>query len=423
MLKSSRGGAEEGPVAHGRDPAAEFPGSRPTMPQTSRTPDGCTNQPSDRISPTPVVRIITRLNIGGPARQALLLTRDMPEQFSTRLVTGTAPEEEGELTDADVALTRVSLVRPVRPHLDARAYRALSGILAGDRPAIVHTHMAKAGLLGRLAAFRSSGRPRTVHTFHGHVLEGYFGRTMNRAFLHMERTLAARTDVLVAVSEQTRDDLLRLGIGRPDQYRVVPLGLELHDHLKVAGPSGHLRAALGLGPEVPLVGVVGRLVPIKDHLGLLRAMVRLPDAHLAVLGDGPLRASLEVSAAELGVTARTHFLGWWSDIPGAMADLDVVALSSRNEGTPVALIEAGACARPVVASDVGGVRSVVEDGVTGYLVPAEDSAALAERLSELLGDPGRGRRMGEAGRTRVAARFGAQRLVGDMTDLYRQLVG
>ena len=369
-----------------------------------------------------VVRVITRLNIGGPARQALTLTRELRREFPTTLITGTAPPEEGELTDPEVALVRIPLVRPIRPLDDAAAYRAIRRIVADSRPTIVHTHLAKAGFLGRMAARRSGGLPRTVHTFHGHVLEGYFPPKVSRAIVEFERRLADRTDLLVAVSEQTRDDLLRLGIGRPDQYRVIPLGLRLESHLRVEGPSGLLREAIGIRDDVPLVGVVGRLVPIKDVATVLQALVRIPGCHLAILGDGPERAALEAAASKGDISARTHFLGWWSDVPAAMADMDVVLLSSRNEGTPVALIEAAACARPVVAADVGGVSAVVEDGVTGHLVPPGDPEALAHRIADLLGDPEARHRMGDAGRLNVKDRFSEERLVADVAALYRELI-
>ncbi|HEV2369348.1 MAG TPA: glycosyltransferase [Acidimicrobiales bacterium] len=370
-----------------------------------------------------MVRAITRLNVGGPARQALLLTRRLRGDFPTTLVTGTPPPEEGELSDPEVLPVRVPLVRPVRPATDVGAYRRLRAVLAETRPVIVHTHMAKAGLLGRQAAVSARSRPRIVHTFHGHVLEGYFSGPVTRAFVALERRMAARTDVLVAVSDRTRDDLLELGIGRPDQYRVIPLGLDLDAHLQVDQPSSRLRAALGVDAEVPLVGALGRLVPIKDVETLLSAVQRLPGVHLAVLGDGPLRSALEAAGQRLGVSGRVHFAGWWRDIPAAMADLDVVVLSSRNEGTPVSLIEAAACAVPVVATDVGGVATVVEEGKTGYLVPAGEPDALAERIGRLLGDRGLRTRMGNTARAEVAPRFGADRLVDDIRALYRELLG
>jgi glycosyltransferase involved in cell wall biosynthesis len=225
------------------------------------------------------------------------------------------------------------------------------------------------------------------------------------------------------VSPEVRDELLDLGIGRPDQIEVVPLGLDLDAFLALdpVTPSGKLRAHLGLPPTAPLVGIVGRLVPIKDVATTIRAVQRLDGVHLAVVGDGALRPALEDEAAKLRVADRVHFTGWWDDVAAVMADLDVAALSSRNEGTPVALIEALAAGRPVVGTNVGGVRFVVEEDQSGYLVPPDDPDALAERLKQLLADPALRARMGEYGRAHVRERFGARRLVADMRALYTDL--
>jgi glycosyltransferase involved in cell wall biosynthesis len=368
-----------------------------------------------------VLRLITRLNIGGPARQALLLTRELTE-FRTTLAAGTPPPEEGELTDPLVTVQRVPFVRPLHPAQDARAARAVRRLLMEARPAILHTHMAKAGSIGRLVARASSTRPRTVHTFHGHVLEGYFGPVVQRTFIEIERRLARSTDVLVAVSDEIRDALLDLGIGRPGQIHVVPLGLELTDFAGTAAPSGRLRTHLGLGPDTPLVGVVGRLVPIKDVHLAIDAVRDLPGTHLAVIGDGELRGELEDRVAAAGLDDRVHFTGWWPDIPGAMSDLDVVLLTSRNEGTPVALIEASAAARPVVATRVGGVPLVVVDGVTGFVVAPASTSGVVEALGALMADADKRARFGQAGRAHVLGRFGHDRLLADVRELYGELL-
>jgi glycosyltransferase involved in cell wall biosynthesis len=199
----------------------------------------------------------------------------------------------------------------------------------------------------------------------------------------------------------------------------VPLGLDLSEHVAAARP-GLLRRHLGLADDVPLVGTAGRLVPIKDHATLLHAVATVPDVHLAVIGDGELRAELQALTTTLGLDDRVHFVGWWLDMPAALVDLDVALLSSRNEGTPVALIEAAACAIPAVATDVGGVRAVVEDGVTGLLVPPARPDELAAALGRLLADPARRRRMGEGARDRVS-RYAGERLVADLRAIYDAL--
>lgn len=370
-----------------------------------------------------VVRLATRLNIGGPARQCLLLTKRLADEFPTTLAVGTPPPEEGEMTDPEVVVRRLPLARPFSPAADGRAITATRALLQEIRPAILHTHMAKAGTVGRLAAATVRPRPVTVHTFHGHVLDGYFPGPVEKAFLAAERLLARRTDVLIAVSPQVRDSLVELGVGDPERWRVVPLGLELAPFAAVAGPSGRLRRRLGLAPDVPLVGAVGRLVPIKDLTTLVRAVARLDGVHLALVGEGEARPELEALVGSLGLGERVHLPGWADDVAAWMADLDVVALTSRNEGTPVALIEALAAGRPVVATSVGGVPFVVRDGATGRLVPPADPAATADALEAALSDPAEGSRRAAVGRAEVLDRFGSERLVADIRSLYRELTG
>lgn len=368
--------------------------------------------------------LLTRLNVGGPAQQVLSLHEHFPPHLPAVLAAGQPPAHEGELTAPGIPVRRVPLVRPLRPATDAAALVSVAGLLATIRPGILHTHMAKAGAIGRSAAtlLPPGSRPRLVHTFHGHVLQGYFDGAVQRTFIALERRLARRSDALVAVSPEIRDELLDLGIGSARKYEVIPLGIDL-DRYARARTSGMLRQALGLGPEVPLAGVLGRLVPVKDHATLLRALALLPELHLAVLGDGELRGELMRLARDLGIADRTHFTGWWQAVPEALADLDVVVLSSRNEGTPMALIEAVAAGKPVVATDVGGVRSVVEDGVTGWLCAPGDPGGLARALGEVIRSPAEAMAQAARGRQRAMERFGIARMVADHVALYESLLG
>ena len=374
-------------------------------------------------SPASVLRLITRLNIGGPAIQALLLTRRLADTHPTILAAGAAPAEEGELADPRVSVVRVPLVRTLSPPTDLAAYRAVRRLIEASGVSLVHTHMAKAGIVGRVAALRTRRPVRTVHTFHGHVLEGYFSAPAQWSFIAVERWLAARTDALVAVSHEVRDSLLGMGIGSLERFHVIPLGFDLSPFLAVSGRSGALRAPLGIGEEIPLIGVVGRLAAIKDHATVLRAIARIPDAHLVILGDGDRRMETERAIDRLGVSDRVHLMGWRLDIAACLADMDVVTLTSRNEGTPVSLIEASAASKPVVATDVGGVRSVVIDGETGFLVRVSDDEMLAARISQLLAEPELARRLGMAGREYVRNRFDQDRLVADIRTLYDSVIG
>jgi glycosyltransferase involved in cell wall biosynthesis len=284
--------------------------------------------------------------------------------------------------------------------------------------------MAKAGALARTAAWNLNV-PVIIHTFHGHVLDGYFSKPATSAFLRIERLLAKRTDALVAVSPIVRDELLELGVGSPGQWHVVPLGLDLESIDQVVVDSQQARKRLGLPRHGPLVGIVGRLVSIKNHdlffTAAKRIAAAIPDAHFIVAGDGELRSALEPRArASLG--NRVHFLGWVTEMPILYRALDVVALTSRNEGTPVALIEAAAASTPTVATDVGGVRDVIDQGRTGYIVPANDAGSIADRVIELLQAPHLRQRMGTEANSRALTRFGAQRSLDEVARLYESLL-
>jgi len=373
-----------------------------------------------------VLHVITRMNIGGPARSLLAL---MPELralgFDTLIAFGTPEPEEGEIVPGpdEPAFRIAALRRPIDPAADQRAITDLTRLANRYRPDIVHTHLAKGGALGRSVARRVKAGG-VVHTFHGHVLEGYFASPANSAFVMAERRLAKRTDALVTVSNATRDDLLGLGIGRPEQWHVLPYALDLAPLLELDLTTDEAREGLGLPAGAPIVGIVGRLVPIKNHMLFLEMAERVsasrPDVVFVVAGDGELRSALEDEAAPLG--DRVRFLGWATDLPALYAALDVVVLTSLNEGTPVALIEALAAARPVVATDVGGVSDVVEHGSNGFLAASGDAEGLARGVLELLEDPDRGRAMGEAGRAGVAERHSAARVAEATVELYRSIL-
>src|SRR5581483_8612848 len=297
------------------------------------------------------------------------------------------------------------------------------------RPHILHTHTAKAGAIGRSAALLS-GRQRpkaVVHTFHGHVLRGYFSPLVTQAFLQVERRLARTTDALIAVSPEVREDLVALKVAPAEKIFVVRLGLDLSARI-AAEPNARqaIRAALGADGDRFLVGWLGRMTEVKRVDDLLRAFRRLRgrgvDAELVLVGDGPLRAQMQQLASELGIAERCHFLGYREDVGSLYAAFDAVALTSANEGTPVTLIEALSARVPVVATDVGGVGDVVPDGRAGYLVPPGDVEGLAERLDLLAGDASLRARLGEAGSTYVRDRYSVPRLVSDMDALYRTLL-
>lgn len=379
--------------------------------------------------PIRILRLFSRLNIGGPSIHVVLLASGLRDRgYETLLAVGHEAPEEGNLLawarEQGVECTRIDgLGREVHLLSDLRSWWSLCRLVRRFRPAVVHTHTAKAGVLGRLAA-RAMGVPVVVHTFHGHVLHGYFGALKSAVFRLAECVLAPLTSTLVTVSESVRDDLVSMGIARAHHIKVIPLGLEL-GRLTGRLPRGALRAA-GVPLASPLIGCVGRLVPIKDLGGFLEAAARvrteIPEAHFALVGDGPQREELEKRARELGIAEVVHFYGWRQDMEEVYGDLDVVVNCSLNEGTPVALIEALAAGRPIVATRVGGTPDVLGENRHGLLVPARDSRALALAVVEVLRRPEAARARALAGQRDVVSRFAKERLLNDVDALYRELL-
>ena len=378
-------------------------------------------------APPKIVRVITRMNIGGPARHVTILSTRSEPEFATVLLTGDPGEREGSLLEeaerAGAHIVRVpNLRRPLAPLSDLLAFFWLFRYLRRERPAIVATHTAKAGSLGRFAA-ALAGVPVIVHTFHGHVLDGYFGRMTTSIFLFVERQLGRVTSQFIAISPEIASDLDRLAIGRGKTV-IVRLGLEL-DHL-AEGRPGILRQDLAIPAGAPVVGIVGRLVPIKAHDLFLAAAERLSksssDLHFAIVGDGELWEQLHHDVEAAGLSGRVHFAGWRGDLADVYRDLDVVVCCSRNEGTPVSVIEACAAGRPVVGTPVGGMTDIISEGVNGLLVPSGDAEALADAIAALIADPTRRQSMGVAGRRMVLERYGADRMVTELKQIYNALL-
>jgi glycosyltransferase involved in cell wall biosynthesis len=380
-----------------------------------------------------VLRVIARLNMGGPALHVAYLTAGLADRgYRTTLVAGELSRgEESMAFVADrlgVPVATVSeLGREISPLRDAIATVRLARLIRELRPHIVHTHTAKAGALGRVAALLAgpSARPIVVHTFHGHVLRGYFGAFRGRIFRLVETLLARSSDALVAVSPQVRDDLVALGVAPRQKFAIVRLGIELAARVDGAD-RGAARRLLGVPPERFVVGWIGRMTGVKrtgDVLLALRALrERGVDATLCMVGDGPDRAAVEEQAHRLGIARHCLYLGYQEEVAGWYAALDALVLPSANEGTPVSAIEALATGRPVVATRVGGVPDVIREGEDGFLVEVGDIDALAERLARLAEDPELRARMGGSARKRVLARYAVDRLVDDVDRLYRALL-
>jgi glycosyltransferase involved in cell wall biosynthesis len=385
--------------------------------------------------PIKVLRVIARMNMGGPALHVAYLASGLQKRgYDTTLAAGTLARGEDSMAfvadELGVEVVRIDeLGREISPLRDFVATIKLARLIRRDRPQILHTHTAKAGTVGRVAALLAGSRrpPIVVHTFHGHVLRGYFGPLRSLLFRLLERRLASITTALVAVSPQVRDDLVALGVAPSKRFVIIRLGIELDERV-APEQDGRVesRRYLGIPSEHFVVGWIGRMTAVKRTDDVLIAFKYLREsgveAMLCMVGDGPDRPQLEQRAHELGIVRDTLFLGYQEDVAPFYAAFDALVLPSGNEGTPVSVIEALAAGRPVVATRVGGVPDVVRDGKDGFLVEAGATDDLAERLGRLARDPKLGERMGAAGRERVLPRYAVDRLVDDVDRLYRSLL-
>ena len=406
-----------------------------------------------------VLRIIARLNVGGPARHVIWLAEGLkPAGYETLLVAGVVPPGEDDMSylASDAGVTPIiipEMSREISPR-DICAVWKLFRLMLRERPDIVHTHTAKAGTVGRVAGLMYRwltpsvllGKPRTchfVHTYHGHVFHSYYGRLKTRLFLVIERLLARlATDRVVVVSEQQRREINELfQVGRPEQFQVIPLGLDLSAYANWRERRPRARAQLHASDNELLIGIVGRLTEIKNHRLFLQAAARLKEIdgpgagrlRFLIIGDGSLRGELEAQAESLGLNDCVSFLGTRNDPQDFYPALDIVALSSLNEGTPLTLIEARVNARPVIATAVGGVVDLLgskvrqENGVVlcarGVLVDSEDSEGFARGLERLIEDEPLRNQLAQSGRDFVLQSYAKERLFSDMARLYDELVG
>jgi len=409
-----------------------------------------------------VVRVIARLNVGGPAKHVVWLTKGLQSAACNGvLVAGTVPPGEDDMAyfATELGVTPILLPEMSREISvkDALVIWKLYRLLKRERPDIIHTHTAKAGTVGRVAgmlyrwltpaAFLGHARAcRLVHTYHGHIFHGYYGPLKTRIFLSIEKALAKlTTDCIIVVSEQQRREINEeFGVGRADQFRVIPLGIDISAFANGKERGQSFRDEFGVGTEDLLVGIVGRLTEIKNHELFLRAAAlfkKNSSAHspkvrvrFMVVGDGTLRGRLEQQAASLGLTEDVIFTGNRRDLQNVYPALDIVALTSRNEGTPLTLIEAMANARSVISTAVGGVVDLLGDRqpqegsesftlcLRGISVPPEDASAFAAGLARLVADATLRRETGERGLQFVASNYSVERLTNDIKKLYEDLM-
>jgi glycosyltransferase involved in cell wall biosynthesis len=405
-----------------------------------------------------ILRVIARLNVGGPARHVVWLTDGLKAMgHDTVLVTGVVPPGEDDMnyfaTAAGITpITIREMSREISPK-DLLAAWKIYRLMLRERPDIVHTHTAKAGAIGRLAGLMyrwlapsaaiGKRQCRFVHTFHGHVFHSYYGRAKTEMFLTIERFLARTTDRIVVVSEQQRREINeKFHVGRPEQFEVIPLGLDLEAFANWESRRSRVRAEMHAADNDMLIGIVGRLTDVKNHEMFLHAAARMkelmagqnlgPRFRFVIVGDGRLHASLESKARELGLSEEVAFLGTRNDPENFYAALDIVALTSFNEGTPLTLIEAMANERPVIATAVGGVVDLLgptisdHDGYAvcerGISVNGGEVESFARGLVRLLTDGPLRIRLAAAGRDFVYANYGKARLIRDISNLYERLL-
>lgn len=390
-----------------------------------------------------VLRILNRLAVGGPVLNATYLSKYMAPDFETILVVGEKEEHEKSasyLTD-QLGINYVTIKgmgRSIHPANDLFAYREVKKLIKSFKPDIVHTHAAKPGALGRAAA-SALKVPAIVHTFHGHVFHSYFNAAKTTFFIKAERYLGKKSDAIIAISEQQKKELVhQFKIAPEEKFHVVPLGFDL-DRFRTNNDEKRrkFRTEFSVAGDEIAIGIIGRLVPVKNHYLFLKAIKHVFDhtgkkIKAFIIGDGETRNDLENLASEAGIGFSTEnsalhdqplvFTSWRSDIDVINAGLDIVCLTSFNEGTPVSLIEAQAANKPIVSTRVGGIADVVLEGETALLADVQDAQKFCDHLLQLVEDDELRNRLGNSSHRYVMERFSYQRLVKDMTQLYYQLL-
>jgi glycosyltransferase involved in cell wall biosynthesis len=385
-----------------------------------------------------IIHIITRLDMGGSAQNTLQTCLKLSDKYETILVHGLSYEskmtdrekriiEDGikEVRDQGVKVMALpSMVRSVRPLKDLRTLLSLVWLIFKEKPDIVHTHSSKAGILGRLAA-KIAGTPCIIHTPHGHVFYGHFGRLASKIFLWIERIFSKFTDRIVALTNGERNDYIKFSVCPPEKLSKIHSGVDLTQFMQSNGNGVEKKRSLGLDQNGTVIGFVGWLLPIKGPEYLLKAMAHIwpdhPDVSLVMVGKGELDVDLRSQALKMNANGRIRFLGWREDIHEIMPLFDLLVLPSLNEGMGRVLVEAMAAGKPVVASEVGGIPDLVKHGETGYLVRPADEKALANGIRKILNDPERAKQMGQRGKE-YCRQFSLEAMIEKLDDLYADLI-
>jgi len=390
-----------------------------------------------------VLRIINRLNLGGPTHNVAYLTKYLDERYETMLLSGTidSTEESSEFLIKNLDLTPSyinNMQRELHPIRDYAAYKQIKKIIQEFQPDIVHTHAAKAGAVGRLAAAHCKV-PIILHTFHGHIFHSYFHPLKTKIFLEIERYLAKKTTAIIAISNIQKQELCQTyKIAPCEKFTVIPLGFDLekfnaNKELKRAD----FRKKWKIADDEIAIGIVGRMVPVKNHTMFLTAFSKLlkmtnKKVKAIIIGDGECRLEIESKIHELNLNACDEknlrsdasvvFCSWIKDVENAYPGLDIIALTSLNEGTPVSLIEAQAAGVPIVTTDVGGIKDIVIENETAFIVDSNDVDQFSHYLHLLTENEPLRKEISSKGFSHVNHKFSATRLAQDMTKLYDKLM-
>lgn len=390
-----------------------------------------------------VLRILNRLIIGGPALNATYLTKYMAPEFDTTLVIGGKDDHEQDADHLTYNLGIDPVVIPemkraIHPISDGQAYRRVKELIRKFKPDIVHTHAAKSGVIGRMAA-DACKVPVIVHTFHGHVFHSYFNKLTTSTFIHIERYLARRSSGIIAISKTQKEELCNTyNICPEEKVNIIPLGLDL-DKFKhnFNDKRDFFRNKYFIKEDEIAIGIIGRIVPVKNHSLFVSIAAKVLESanqkvKFIIIGDGESREQMEHELQLAGID-YTYFIkepreatvictSWQTEMDIVLAGLDIVTLTSHNEGTPVSLIEAQAAAKPVVSTNVGGVSDAVQHNVTGFITEPDNAAQFAEAVLMLCESADLRTQFGLKGRELVHQKFSYQRLITDMSAYYYKLL-
>lgn len=381
-----------------------------------------------------ILRIIARLNVGGPAIHTILLTNQIQtEEFETFLAAGPIPENEGDMSYiADEKGINVNYINSLQRELsfinDLKALFEIIKIMLKYKPDIVHTHTAKAGFIGRgatmLYKLLSFKKTKTVHTFHGHVFQGYFSPLKTKFFLFIERFLAKSTDVIITITDKQQEEILNYGIGKKEQHQMIPLGLDLKKFY-IDSDTLFLHERYGIPTNKKLIGIIARFTQIKNLKMFIRVAALIhqkdPDTHFFMIGDGEDRMHLEEFCELNNASDFITFTGFLKKLPQVYSSLDLVLLTSNNEGSPVSIIEALSSGTPVVSTNVGGVPDLFTDFGKKYLVQINDDEAMASTSLNILHSKEDNLRFVLEHQNITYSKYSFDRLVQDLTKTYKEL--